>query len=310
MTHKLIDFWQNVNFQPNTYIAQDDFDVLKANNLLVSKQKYIQNSTNNNVQTLLHDNLPAEPFVGDLLNSKVYIITLNPGVGDDEYDNWQDVGLNAALKENLEQQKTDYPFYYLNPSLSHTGGAKYWGMPNGKFAKIIKELSQVTGNIDAANRLVAQNVCDLEFCPYHSKKWGIKPELIRSLPSVKKLIDFLSDYVIPDVIAGRKSLIVGRKANEISRIMSEKRFDYKGQKITFDDLDILFPDNVVFYRTPGMAISMSFAPNKPAGHILINQLKKCVNFLHSSHSCWGAIGTIFPPQPMINLARFIGSYVI
>lgn len=274
MHSNLINFWKNITFQAGTCIAQEDFDILKSHRLLISQQEYIRNSKNADAQILLHDNLPAEPFVGDLLNSSVYIMTLNPGVGDDEYSNWQDVELNKMLEKNLKQQETEYPFYYLNPLLAHTGGAQYWGAPKGKFAQCIQELANYTGDVVSANKLIAQNVCDLELCPYHSKKWGIKPEVIRLLPSVRALIDFVADYIIPDVIAGKKSLIVGRKVNEISNLMAGKRFDYNGRQITFDDLDVLFPDNVVFYRTPGKAISMSFSPTKEAGQVLLNQLKK------------------------------------
>lgn len=274
MHSNLINFWKNITFQAGTCIAQEDFDILKSHRLLISQQEYIRNSKNVDAQILLHDNLPAEPFVGDLLNSSVYIITLNPGIGDDEYSNWQDVELNKMLQKNLKQQETEYPFYYLNPLLAHTGGAKYWGAPKGKFAQCIQELANYTGDIVSANKLIAQNVCDLELCPYHSKKWGIKPDVIRLLPSVRALIDFVADYIIPDVIAGKKSLIVGRKVNEISNLMVGKHFDYNGRQITFDDLDALFPDNVVFYRTPGKAISMSFSPTKEAGRVVLNQLKK------------------------------------
>ena len=275
---QLSDFWKNFKPYGDTCIAEQDYEILKKANLLVSKDDWKMSGK----ETSLHSHLHAEPFVGNL-NADIYIMTANPGVSDDEYNNWENNTLNKLADNCINQGPTKYPFYYLDPKLAGTGGALYWlekvdMLPNGKkqhyshhkFFELVNELEKKYGSRDAAIQKIAQNVCDLEFCPYHSKNWD--PNNICSLPSVKAMIDFLKTIVVPGVINGTKTLIVGRNVRLIDNALSSVDFDYNGKKIKFDDLDKLFPDNVVFYRTRVLAQPMLLNSKSPAWSLLLKKL--------------------------------------
>lgn len=283
---KLGDFWKNVQFYKDdilgqTCIAEQDYESLKSNHKLIFKSEWdtVQQSQRikPSYNRLFHAQLPAEPFVGNL-DADIYIITLNPGVGKEEYENWQNNTL-IRLKDNcLKQGKTDYPFYYLDPLVSGTGGAKYWlervpgqSWMHHKFYDIVNILEQKTGNRDAAIKKIANKICDLEFCPYHSVNWD-GPEVIKSLPSVQAMIDFLKNIVVPGVITGNKTLIVGRNVKQINELLSDVTFEYKGEQISFNDLDRLFKNNVVFYRDPVSAQQMRMDSGSPAGDLLLEKL--------------------------------------
>jgi hypothetical protein len=280
------DFWKNAhvyedNIVGKTSIAEQDYQILKDANLLISESEW---KTNPN-DFLLHSQLRAEPFVGDL-DADIYIVTLNPGVDADEYVNWQNETLKKLADDCVQQKETDYPFYYLNPMLSGTGGALYWiekvdRLPNGKkqpishhkFYEVANLLETKYGDRNKAIKRIAQKVCDLELCPYHSSKWdGKHNDVIKQLPSVKAMVDFLQTVVIPGVINKDKVLIVGRAVKQITQLLEGITFNCHGKKITFDDLDKECADNVVFYRTRGTAVGMFMTPGSAAGKLLIKKL--------------------------------------
>ncbi len=274
MSVSLSNFWKTVEFHPGTYIAEPDYEMLKQGGVLISKLPVY-----NNKNTLLYQDLPCEPFMGDLQNASVYIVTLNPGSGEDEHTNWKNPDLLRLWKQNLLQQDTKYPFYYLNPILADTGGGKWW-LATSKLANIIGYFTEVFGNRDKALEFVAKNICDIELCPYHSESWSDKHNnVVNKIPSVQATIDFLKDHVIPGVINGTKTLIVLRRVSEINKLLSGVTFDYNGKKIKFDDLDRLFPDRVVFYRTRGLATGAHLNPEAPqavGGKLLLNRLKELI----------------------------------
>ncbi|MBR5904363.1 MAG: hypothetical protein IKZ49_02400 [Alphaproteobacteria bacterium] len=280
----LLSFWQNEskNFSTGNYIAKPDYQILKDNNLLTKKLS-VYNSKN----TLLYEDLPCEPFMGDIENAKIYIVTLNPGAGEDEHENWQKQDLLDVWKNNFKQTN-QYPFYYLDPKLEKTGGGRYWFKREqndkkvwGKFENLIEKIAcdlkgQVPEEIDCfaeARKLIAQNVCDLELCPYHSEKWNDSKNIISNLPSIKIMIEFLKDNVIPDVISGKKSLLVLRHVTEINNVLNGVEFNYNGRKIEFKDLETLFSDRVVFYKTSGKAARASLKLTEEAGPVIYNQLQ-------------------------------------
>ena len=275
----LSDFWKN--FQPyeddivgKTCIAKQDYEILKQEHKLVSQAEW----DNDPKSILLHSDLPAEPFVGDL-DAGVYIITLNPGVGEDEYKNWENQTLKDLAEHCQIQGPTEYPFYYLNQKLKGTGGARYWiekapGQPwfYNKFYDLANALAPRFGGVDNAIKKIAQNVCDLEFCPYHSRKWG-DDKCITKLPSVVALIDFIKTVVVPGVVSGDKALIVGRRVREINNLLGGTTFKYNGKDIVFDELEKLFPDRVIFNRNRTESQLMRFDSGSRAWNILLNRVK-------------------------------------
>ena len=177
------------------------------------------------------------------------------------------------MEKNLSQTN-EYPFYYLDPALETSGGGKYW-VRKDRFGWIITQLTPLFGSAEKARKFIAKNVCDIELCPYHSEEWDEKNNfIINKLPSVKTTINFLRNHVIPDVIQGKKSLIVMRKVKRINDLLSDVSFDYGDTKIKFFDLETLFPDNVAFYKTKDLYRFARLDSSTPGGKILQKQLNK------------------------------------
>ena len=271
----LSDYWKTKKFdnKVNTVCMDNhDYHILKTKNLLVEKDDWKKHNAKFSVD------LPAEPFVGDL-NAGIYIITLNPKTSEGEHTNWANSTLEKLHDDCLKQQKNEYPFYYLNPAISNTGGAHYW--KDQKFNGLIRALSEHCGSEDIAIKKIAQNVCDLELCPYHSRKWdpdNFKKHGLDNLNVVKIMKDFVCNVVVPGVISGDKTLLVGRGRE----LFKSEKFNYNGNIIRFDDLESQFPDRVIFY-TPEQCQTMSFTPygytqsgggGTKGGQLLLETLKK------------------------------------
>lgn len=270
---RLTDFWKNFDVYSDdivgkTSIAKQDYEMLRSQQLLVTQRNW------NSGSTLFTIDLPSEPFVGDL-DAPIYIMTLNPKAGDDEYTNWQNTTLQDLAKNCVVQGETDYPFYYLNPVLIGTGGYDYWRYK--KFGKLIKALSEYYNSEDIAIRKIANNVCDLELCAYRSSKWNVSTKIGSKLSVIKAMKDFVVNVVVPGVMRGEKTFLVGRGRE----YFKSERFNYNGKIITFDDLETEFPDRVVFYH--GRACwGMSFNPKEhtergggtKGGEVLLDTLKK------------------------------------
>ena len=269
----LKDFWGNVEFYKDnivgeTGIVKQDYGILNNANLLVGRNDWAYPSNQFNFD------MPPEPFVGDL-NASIYIITLNPKTSSDEYENWQNETLLKLHQHCLHQEESEYPFYYLNPLLADTGGGKYWRTE--KLAGLITALTEVFGCQQTAIKKIAQNVCDLELCAYRSSAWNVGKFDVCRLHVVQLLRRFIIDVVVPGVISGNKTLLVGRGRE----LLADIRFDYNGNKIKFDDLETLFPDRVVFYHGQ-QCRKMSFTPygytkngggGTAGGQLLLDKLK-------------------------------------
>ena len=211
---KLCDFWKKENFHRDTKIHNGDYDYLKEKNLLVENCKsfedYVEKYLNEPADKKFHQNLIPCPYVGDLKNSKIYILSLNPGFGNDYYFE-RDSEFRSALEGNLSQKfyDNDYPFLYLNPRFLGTGGGSYWLK---KLSPVINHLKTKMKFTDALSFL-AKNICLLEIVPYHSKSFGFSKYI--KLPSVNKMISFLKNYVIPKAEKNDAALIVLRKGKEL-----------------------------------------------------------------------------------------------
>ena len=98
--------------------------------------------------------LLPDPYIGSL-NAEFLVLALNPGLSDDDYKTHSDESFRKHYKNNLYQQKSDYPFYYLNPELD-CPGAKWW---QNKLRWLIEKS-------DAKH--LANKICCLQLMPYHS----------------------------------------------------------------------------------------------------------------------------------------------
>jgi hypothetical protein len=107
-----------------------------------------------------------EPYVGNP-EADIVILNLNPGF-DGENDlrqHQKNLPFIDLLKSNLNHTHLDYPFFYLDPTVSDTPGYRWWN-------KRLKTLLKSVGSKKLANSLLC-----LEFFPYHSSKFNFNQVL-------------------------------------------------------------------------------------------------------------------------------------
>ncbi|MBE6360048.1 MAG: hypothetical protein E7059_01170 [Treponema bryantii] len=215
-TEEFIQFWDKSNFYAGTKIHKEDYEYLK--NHLVENchnfNDYVEKYIDKPQDTKFHPDLWPSPYCGDLRNGEIFILSLNPGFDCDYYYE-KDVEVKQALKNNLSQNLTNekYPFFVLNPRFSWIGGAKYWLK---KLDKIIQKIKQ-DKNMNYSDILssLSKKIVALELVPYHSKSFYFPK--YQELPSVKKMLSFLNDVIIPGTKEGRYTLIILRKGKELQK---------------------------------------------------------------------------------------------
>lgn len=210
-----IQFWDKSNFYAGTKIHKEDYDLLQDK--LVENchnfDDYVENYIDNPQDTKFHPDLWPSPYCGDLKNGEIFILSLNPGFDCDYYYEGNDE-VKQALEKNLSQKldNEEYPFFVLNPRFSWIGGAKYWLK---KLNPIIKNIQEKDKNISYSDilSLLSKKIVALELVPYHSKIF--KYSKYSELPSVKKMLSFLNEVIIPGTKEGKYTLIILRKGKNL-----------------------------------------------------------------------------------------------
>lgn len=103
------------------------------------------------------DVLP-EPFIGSK-DAPIVLLNLNPGFDERAYLTHADRSARDVWRKNVRHEPLDYPFYFLDPHFSQSGGAIWW-------AKKLKEPLQI-----AEVQAVARNFLCIEYSPYPSRKF-------------------------------------------------------------------------------------------------------------------------------------------
>jgi hypothetical protein len=112
---------------------------------------------NSDTHRLRLDVLP-EPFIGNI-DASVYLLNLNPGYCSEDLKWHARDDFASAIRANLVHEASEYPFYFLNPEFSESGGSEWWCK---KLAPLIKATSQ---------KRVAKSVFCVEYLGYHSIKY-------------------------------------------------------------------------------------------------------------------------------------------
>lgn len=195
----LINYWKNIGskIEQNSnkdfdYIHEQDKELIDSNRNKYDIEPY-----------KFHFNLFPEPFNGNLRKPKIVFLFLNPGYNEaDEKVKVKIIkDVIKAFKQNYTKND-EYPFLWLNPNYKefndgHTRqevntkegcnpGAYYWNklfdqktgysfMKNlyGKYPNLYSEkrINPTVKDEKEARKWIAQNVCDIELFPYHSKKF-------------------------------------------------------------------------------------------------------------------------------------------
>jgi hypothetical protein len=137
----------------------------------------------------IHSELIPEPYIGNL-NSEIVLLNLNPGFSNENSKEHKTPYFKSILLDNLTNKNISFPFYYLNPKLSHVRGANWW-------TKKLKSLITIYGLENVANGLLC-----IEYFPYHSKKYRNVGKILESQE--------YSFYLVRQTIQAQKLIIIMR----------------------------------------------------------------------------------------------------
>ena len=164
----------------------------------------------------VHLGLLPHPFCGDVLNAKVYILMLNPGLNPSDYFGEDQVpSFREAVLRNLRQQfaEDDYRFMFLDPQYSWHSGFDWW---HGKLKGVIAALAgKWHCTFAEARKRLARSIASIELFPYHSVNSGAISRWLKTghpLRSAKLAGGFVREYVMPRVKLGEAIIVVTRKA--------------------------------------------------------------------------------------------------
>lgn len=118
----------------------------------------------------IHLELLPDPYLGNP-NAKIMLLNLNPGYSvDDITFHRHDEFFIKTCRDNLLHNDQQYPFYLLNPQNCRSPGFKWWH----------KKLKPLIERYDL--KKVANEICCIEFFPYHSQNYrSIYPPLSSQL---------------------------------------------------------------------------------------------------------------------------------
>ncbi|MBV9468021.1 MAG: hypothetical protein JO316_23145 [Abitibacteriaceae bacterium] len=219
MKHKeLFEAWRECSVNDAPYVLQGDDFLLK--NTQYQRWVSIHHSYNEFVASKdfglasdkrLHLGLLPAPYRGNLNNSSVFLLLLNPGVKPcDYFAEYNEKDYRDAVIRNLRQdnEEDEYPFFSLNPAFAWHPSGLYW---RRKFASIIQKIEANGLTYHQALRHVAQNISCLQYVPYHSERFGLPSKVHKQLTSPKLIIDYVKNTLAPRARRGEAMIVVMRQ---------------------------------------------------------------------------------------------------
>jgi hypothetical protein len=136
----------------NFYVLEEDAEIIKNFNEYIKGFKDSENYR-------IHSEIMPAPFMGDILNSKIVILTLNPGydVNEEEYNYYKEYKHYWEKQIVHEFPVPDYPLFCFDKK--YVEKSDYWKI---KLDPLIQESSV---------EKVAKQISIIQFFPYHSKKY-------------------------------------------------------------------------------------------------------------------------------------------
>jgi hypothetical protein len=151
--------WEKLPKQNNFYVLEEDAEIINQFN------EYLKNYKDDEIYRIHTEIMPA-PFMGDVLNSKIVILTLNPGYDSDEESSDYYLNYIPYWEKQIihEFPVPEYPLFCFDDE--YVEKSDYWKI---KLNPII-QVSTV--------EKVAKNISIIEFFPYHSEKYRDIPKKI------------------------------------------------------------------------------------------------------------------------------------
>ena len=159
-----------------------------------------------------HLGLLPMPFLGNLKRARVFLLSLNPGVGPHDYFAEHQVSdYRKALEANLQQTR-DVRFPFLDPAHSWHGGSAYWAPRLRGITEGVRRRRNL--QYREAIDICAQNIAVLELVPYHSATFNMPQRRIDALASVKLMREFVFRELLPRHRQGDCKMLVLRSRNK------------------------------------------------------------------------------------------------
>lgn len=187
----LLSFWkESLNQKNRDYIHPIDRKLLESKKSKAKRFLNHQEVNEKNIDEIerhpkaFHQSIIPKPYFGDLQNATVFYLTTNPGYEHADYYNENtDAFFRQTLANNIHQKlDKKYPFLFLNPAFSHSGGYRY-------FNKVLGH--HLNGN----NRSeLAKKIAVLELTGYPSKNMNEKA--ITSLESYRLMKEFVTNDLL------------------------------------------------------------------------------------------------------------------
>lgn len=278
---RLIEFWEKPDFHDDTYIAGADYDVLNNAGMIIRAPQYQQAATSTDVITQavvakkVHADIPPEPYIGNMMEGRVFIIDMRPPCGtfDDEYNDktgWGWGPLARVAAHNLIQDEQNaHAMYYMDPKLGETPGGKYWcTSETSKLGEYTKELVNKAhpGETTRALQLFSDHVCVLNICAYHSVGWMGLERVVPEMRSSQLMLDFIAEYVITRALNDEMAAVVLCPSDMLGRMLGDRRFKYNGGEYTLAELGNMKITNL--YLSPTGYADRLAPASWPAGAIL------------------------------------------
>lgn len=167
-------------------------------NLLSSVSPYVLETDKTVVESFNEDVKPQfehqlqyfpEPFLGDVINAKVLLLNLNPGVDILNKQFHRQEKYLVRANNNIRHQPQDFPFFLLDQELEGLPGHEWWSK---KLKRLISETSV---------EKVAKGIACIELHGYPSERY----KHISGLESMK-----YSKYLVEKAMERKAFLIIMR----------------------------------------------------------------------------------------------------
>lgn len=219
----LLQVWKN--FKPETppFILDGDKSFLNDSTLSKNTITHDWHSYNecshfgDESECRFHLGLRPLPFAGNLKNSKLFILMLNPGFNpSDYYAEYQSNEFVQALQKTYRQDD-DVKNIFLEPRFSWHSGFSYW---HKKLSTLINAYA-LNKNITRfkALQIFQEKISFLEAYPYHSQNFK-HSSFLKDLYSKIIIIDFVKKVLVDKAKKGEVLLLVLR-GNDLWKLVVE-----------------------------------------------------------------------------------------
>ncbi len=213
---RLITAWNSSRFAPGLRnVLPGDAPTIQALDTVVHHRSWqaliCAEDFGADIGSKFHIGLLPMPFLGNLQSARVFLCSLNPGLGHHDYFAEHHVTeYRKALLKNLRQDR-DATFPFLDPAYAWHGGSAYWAPRLRRITEGVQKGLGVSAR--RAREICAAQIAVLELVPYHSGTFNLNRRGIDTLASTNLIRDFVFGNLLPRHRSKDCKLIVLRSRN-------------------------------------------------------------------------------------------------